>query len=58
MPQLVPFYFINQITFCYIFFVALLWILSKYLLPNMPLTSFARMSLLNPAYGKKGITRS
>jgi len=48
MPQLVPFYFINQITFCYIFFIVILWVLSKYLLPNIPLTSFARMSLLNP----------
>lgn len=48
MPQLVPFYFVNQITFCYILFMVILWISSKYILPNITLTSYARMSLLNP----------
>ena len=48
MPQLIPFYFINQITFGYVLFIIILWISSKYLLPNVSLTSFARMSLLNP----------
>jgi F-type H+-transporting ATPase subunit 8 len=34
MPQLVPFYFINQVTFTFIILVLMIYILSKYILPR------------------------
>jgi F-type H+-transporting ATPase subunit 8 len=35
MPQLVPFFFINQIVFTFSFLVLLIYIFSKYILPNI-----------------------
>jgi F-type H+-transporting ATPase subunit 8 len=40
MPQLVPFYFINQVTFTFVLLTVLIYILSKYILPR-----FLRLSL-------------
>jgi len=34
MPQLVPFYFINEVTFAFIILVTLVYIFSKYVLPR------------------------
>ena len=34
MPQLVPFFFINQVIFAFILLVLMIYILSKYILPN------------------------
>lgn len=34
MPQLVPFYFINQVTFAFIILVTMIYIFSKYILPR------------------------
>jgi F-type H+-transporting ATPase subunit 8 len=34
MPQLVPFYFINEVTFTFIVIIAILYIFSKYILPR------------------------
>jgi F-type H+-transporting ATPase subunit 8 len=34
MPQLIPFYFINQVTFAFIAIIAILYISSKYILPR------------------------
>jgi len=34
MPQLVPFYFINQVTFAFILLVVLIYVFSKYILPR------------------------
>ena len=34
MPQLVPFYFVNQVTFAFAFLIIILYILSKYVLPR------------------------
>jgi len=34
MPQLVPFYFINQVTFAFVILVVMIYILSKYILPR------------------------
>jgi F-type H+-transporting ATPase subunit 8 len=48
MPQLIPFYFINQITFGYLFLIIIIWFLSKWILPAIPLTALARMSVFNP----------
>lgn len=35
MPQLVPFYFLNQLTYGFIILIILLYVLSKYLLPSI-----------------------
>nr|AVP25172.1 ATP synthase F0 subunit 8 [Pertusaria plittiana] len=34
MPQLVPFYFINQVTFSFILLIIIIYIFSKYFLPK------------------------
>jgi F-type H+-transporting ATPase subunit 8 len=34
MPQLVPFYFINQVTFSFISLIIMIYIISKYILPR------------------------
>lgn len=34
MPQLVPFYFMNQVAFAFTFLVLILYVLSKYALPR------------------------
>jgi len=34
MPQLVPFYFINQVTFTFILLIVLIYMFSKYILPR------------------------
>jgi F-type H+-transporting ATPase subunit 8 len=34
MPQLVPFYFVNETTFAWILFPTLIYVLTKYLLPQ------------------------
>jgi len=34
MPQLVPFYFINQVTFAFIILITMIYIFSKYILPR------------------------
>ena len=34
MPQLVPFYFINQVTFAFILLVVMIYVFSKYVLPR------------------------
>lgn len=34
MPQLVPFYFINQVTFTFILLIIMIYMFSKYILPR------------------------
>jgi len=34
MPQLVPFYFINEVTFAFILLIVMIYIFSKYILPR------------------------
>ena len=34
MPQLVPFYFINEVTFAFILLVVMIYVFSKYVLPR------------------------
>ena len=43
MPQLVPFYFINQITFGFVFLIVILYIMSKYILPRFVRLFVSRM---------------
>jgi F-type H+-transporting ATPase subunit 8 len=42
MPQLVPFYFINQVTFTFVLLVALIYFFSKYILPRFVRLFLAR----------------
>jgi F-type H+-transporting ATPase subunit 8 len=48
MPQFLPFYFINQISFCFFSIIIIIYIFSKWILPNFPLTSLARLVALFP----------
>jgi F-type H+-transporting ATPase subunit 8 len=34
MPQLVPFYFVNQVTFAFILLPVMIYVFSKYILPR------------------------
>ena len=34
MPQLIPFYFINQVTFAFILLIIMIYVFSKYILPR------------------------
>jgi len=34
MPQLVPFYFINEVTFAFVLLIILIYVFSKYTLPR------------------------
>ena len=33
MPQLIPFYFINQVTYTFLLLIFIIYMLSKYILP-------------------------
>jgi F-type H+-transporting ATPase subunit 8 len=43
MPQLVPFYFINQVTFTFAILVGLIYVFSKYILPRLLRLFLCRM---------------
>ena len=43
MPQLIPFYFINQLSFAFLTLLALIYILSKYILPLFTFQQVVRM---------------
>ena len=45
MPQLVPFYFVNQITFVFIVMLMMLYVLSKYILPKFVSLFMTRISI-------------
>jgi len=34
MPQLVPFYFLNEVTYTFVLLIILIYFLSKYILPR------------------------
>jgi len=42
MPQLVPFYFINQVTFLFIILIFTIYVISKYVLPGKTLIFMTR----------------
>nr|YP_010417173.1 ATP synthase F0 subunit 8 [Capillidium rhysosporum]QWY25720.1 ATP synthase F0 subunit 8 [Capillidium rhysosporum] len=46
MPQLIPLYFINQVSYLYIVFIVLLIIISKIILPYFPRLSLIRETLI------------
>lgn len=35
MPQLVPFYFVNEVTFTFLTLIVIIYLFSKYILPRM-----------------------
>jgi len=43
MPQLLPFFFVNQISFSFITLLALIYIFSKYILPVFTFGQVVRM---------------
>ena len=43
MPQLIPFYFLNQISFAFLILIGLIYIFSKYLLPLFTYQQVIRM---------------
>ena len=43
MPQLIPFYFINQLSFSFLILLALVYLFSKYILPLFTFQQVIRM---------------
>ena len=43
MPQLIPFYFINQLSFSFLSLLALIYVISKYILPLFTYQQVIRM---------------
>jgi len=43
MPQLIPFYFINQLSFAFLSLLALIYVFSKYILPYFTYVQVIRM---------------
>jgi len=43
MPQLIPFYFLNQLTFSFVILTILIFIFSKYILPSSTYQQVIRM---------------
>ena len=43
MPQLVPFFFTNEVIFSFIFIILLIYLYSKYLLPRFVRLFFTRI---------------
>jgi F-type H+-transporting ATPase subunit 8 len=43
MPQLLPFYFINQLSFTFLTLIVLIFVLSKYILPLFTFQQVIRM---------------
>jgi len=48
MPQLIPFTFVSQVSFGYLFLLILTYLLSTYLLPQLMLRDKSRLILFNP----------
>ena len=46
MPQLIPFYFLNQLYFSFVVLFVLIYILSKYVLPLFNLQQVIRMFIV------------
>ena len=45
MPQLVPFYFLNQLSFSFLTLIVLIFVLSKYILPLFTYRNVVRLYL-------------
>jgi len=51
MPQLLPFYFVNMLSYSFLLFIVILYVLSTYILPKYPLLYTIRMTLVNNTPG-------
>lgn len=47
MPQLVPFFFINQVTVAFLAILLMVYVFSKYILPKLFGVFTTRISILN-----------
>ena len=47
MPQLIPFYFINQLVFSFLTLLALIYVFSKYILPLFYFLQLVRMYIIH-----------
>jgi len=45
MPQLVPFYFVNEIVFTFSIIIIILYLLSKYILPRIVVLFMSRRKI-------------
>ena len=45
MPQLIPFYFLNQLSFLFLTLIVLIFVLSKYILPLFTYRNVVRLYL-------------
>jgi F-type H+-transporting ATPase subunit 8 len=43
MPQLIPFYFVNQISFTFLTLLILIYVFSKYILPSFTYQQVVRL---------------
>lgn len=43
MPQLVPFFFVNEVTYAFVIIPTLIYLMSKYILPQRVRAQAARM---------------
>jgi len=43
MPQLLPFYFVNQLTFAFLVLITMIYVFSKYILPMFTELFLTRM---------------
>jgi len=48
MPHLIPFTFVNQVSFGYLFLLIFTYLLSNYLLPYFVLIDKSRLTLIYP----------
>lgn len=46
MPQLIPFFFLNQLSFAFLTILALIFVFSKYILPVFSLQQVTRMYIV------------
>ena len=46
MPQLIPFYFINQLSFSFLILLALVYLFSKYILPLFTFQQVIRIYII------------
>jgi F-type H+-transporting ATPase subunit 8 len=46
MPQLIPFYFLNQVSFSFLTLLVLIFVFSKYILPLFTLQQVTRMYIV------------
>jgi F-type H+-transporting ATPase subunit 8 len=47
MPQLIPFFFVNQLVFNFLYITIIIYIFTKYILPNFTRLFKARLSINN-----------